>query len=617
MINRDEILQAIKPFVMQWIQSRMNMPALGSGSSGGAETNLVKVSADDAIGRYLDEKLVAGTGISKTVVDPGLDETLQLAFTLDHGTIGGLGDDDHTQYLNTTRHAAIDHTSLVHAAATVADTSTIDMSITGQQISGSVIQSGLDHGSISGLGDDDHSAVYPGLAQTETISGGWTFTSTLNTHSILPTATDAYDLGSSSLLWRKGWLSELDTVVFAENTITLLGGWFWVTKGQGVLAYAVAAADTNIDFGISMTVGDFVVFRSSLAVEYMQIGSNIAGYRYNVTRNLDGSGANDWVAGSPFATLGASGNGRIELNAYDTPRMSILKQGATYNATTELLRLGDLNGSYGISSELYGIGLGDYSGGNYLRYDPTNNFLLKAGAGSVSIDNGGIRFVSGTNQTNMLQFQTGSTLDAAVYGYVSSGVTNAVLNAADSAGGMVHIARATLRADNADSLTANNASVDGTFGLRLYQSPGSGNVHFEYTGDLYAKRNSTDYVGYIFTPLETPLTSTSWDGDSHSTTSATVIDLSSVFGAPAGIKAALVRIEARDSAAWGSSGLYIALGPSSSYYYTLTCPVFGGDVSNFVEGIVPCDSNGDIYYRIIASGTNTMDVDMRIFGYFL
>lgn len=33
----------------------------------------------------------------------------------------------------------------------------------------------IDHGSIGGLGGDDHGAVYGGLAQTETITGAWTF----------------------------------------------------------------------------------------------------------------------------------------------------------------------------------------------------------------------------------------------------------------------------------------------------------------------------------------------------------------------------------------------------------------------------------------------------------
>lgn len=39
-----------------------------------------------------------------------------------------------------------------------------------------VIPSGVtDHGALTGLSDDDHSAVYPGIADTESITGAWTF----------------------------------------------------------------------------------------------------------------------------------------------------------------------------------------------------------------------------------------------------------------------------------------------------------------------------------------------------------------------------------------------------------------------------------------------------------
>jgi hypothetical protein len=57
------------------------------------------------------------------------------------------------------------------------------------------------------------------------------------------------------------------------------------------------------------------------------------------------------------------GDGRIELNAYDTPRVSLISQGSTYNAQTELIRIGDLNGNWGYVAQTYGIGMGEYTGG--------------------------------------------------------------------------------------------------------------------------------------------------------------------------------------------------------------------------------------------------------------
>jgi hypothetical protein len=117
--------------------------------------------------------------------------------------------------------------------------------------------------------------------------------------------------------------------------------------------------------------------------------------------------------------------------------------------------------------------------------------------------------------------------------------------------------------------------------------------------------------------LTTPLTSTSFDGDAFSTTAATVIDLSSVFSVPAGIKAVLVRLEANDSVAHGTAGNYLAVGPSDTVYYELVCHVIGGDVKNSVTSPVACDANGDIYYRIVASGASTLDAKIEIFGYLI
>jgi len=119
--------------------------------------------------------------------------------------------------------------------------------------------------------------------------------------------------------------------------------------------------------------------------------------------------------------------------------------------------------------------------------------------------------------------------------------------------------------------------------------------------------------------LTTPLTSTSWDGDARSTTAKTKIDLSAVFGVPAGVKAVMVRMAARDS---GSSAGYCQLGlsPNSTAGSVAVQAYLQGvadDVYVSVNGIVPCDGNGDVYYQITASGTGTLDAIIEIWGYWL
>lgn len=122
----------------------------------------------------------------------------------------------------------------------------------------------------------------------------------------------------------------------------------------------------------------------------------------------------------------------------------------------------------------------------------------------------------------------------------------------------------------------------------------------------------------VFKPLTTPLTSTAWDGDAYSTASKTLIDLSSVFSAPAGIKAVLVNVSMRDSAS-ATSDCILILSPnntSGSGVYA-SCERVTNDVTVYRTLLVPCDANGDIYYQTTASGSGTMDIWLAIYGYWV
>lgn len=129
--------------------------------------------------------------------------------------------------------------------------------------------------------------------------------------------------------------------------------------------------------------------------------------------------------------------------------------------------------------------------------------------------------------------------------------------------------------------------------------------------------DSTAFGRPVF--LTTPLKSTAWDGDAFSTTAKTLIDLSSVFGAPAGIKGILVRLAGRDSGS--SAGVcQLALSPNSTAdSVAVQCYLQGvaNDVYISANGVVPCNENGDVYYQITASGTGTLDAFIEIWGYWL
>lgn len=134
--------------------------------------------------------------------------------------------------------------------------------------------------------------------------------------------------------------------------------------------------------------------------------------------------------------------------------------------------------------------------------------------------------------------------------------------------------------------------------------------------------DSTDFGRPVF--LTTPLTSTYWDGDAYSSNGGkTLIDLSAVFGVPAGVKAVLLECVINDS----SSLTYSSYGGAWILFSGQNNEAWGGqginlekepnDAHRNAHMTVACNANGDIYYRINASGTKTMDVILKVWGYWL
>jgi hypothetical protein len=250
-----------------------------------------------------------------------------------------------------------------------------------------------------------------------------------------PSLTDTYDLGSELKLWRKAWISEMQAVLFVENTISAIGGWFIVPHGQGTLGDEVDDTQTAVDFGQSMTASDFVIMRGLTdgglpKVEYLQVGALDSGTLYNVTRDVDGSGANEWPAGQVYIIYGNSGDGRIEFDAQTAgPRISVIEQGATYNAQTERVRLGDMDGwKIGVSG--YGIGIGDPTG-THLYYTPAAGLVIAAdGGGLTNIDGGEIQ--TGTITADKITTTTLSAISANLGTITAGTITAATIRTAAS-----------------------------------------------------------------------------------------------------------------------------------------------------------------------------------------
>lgn len=529
------------------------------------------------------------------------------------------------------------------------------------------------------------------------------FQNNITARNVLPEATDTYDLGSSLKLWRKGWLSELDTVLFAKNTISVVGGWMMIAKGEGVLPVSVLAAETQIDFGQAMTNGQFVVFRGLGQVEYVQVGALVAGTTYNVTRNLDGTGANDWPAGAVYVVLGVSGDGRIELNSNSSPIISVIQQGAAYNVQTERVRIGDLNGWGDYVTSLYGVAIGEYAAAKAnLTLDPTNGLRLRihnvdyiqldtAGAakilGKLQMPGTGSALAIGATPPTAANVGTGLWLDRTGLYSLAAGAYQVKIDAATGklygGGGVVildadgiSVAPGTV-AGSTDAknsyhfidgstvisrlLANHNAmsnelyltalqvvgkdtqiSIDGTApaghvgtvtiagrsklvsGLtqeaRIFldgNPEGSspeilmfGNVEVLNDLNVSGALQKSSVNGYIYVPLAAPLTSTSWDGDAKTIANRAIIDLSTVFGAPAGIKAINARLELTDDIV----GSYVALGPSATYAANLVTVAQVASKVNTITGIANCDANGDVYFYCDSA---IASVKIEIWGYFI
>lgn len=563
----EEILQKIKPYVLGWIRD-VQASALGAHDLGGslhtgtlldsqgpqflktdggrqltgnlAVADLVTIDGVDI--SALNSAYTTHVGLSATAAHGSVGahnhQTTGAGGLLDHGlALSGLGDDDHTQYLNLARH-----------------------DVTARHTLGTVVPHDV-HSALSGLSSDDH-IQYLLADGSRAVTG-----------SLLPAITDAYDLGSSTKLWRKGWLSELDAVLFAQNTITLLGGWLLVTKSSGTMPADVSAGATQIDFGQAMTVSDFVLLRAAGKVEYIQVGTLVSGTTYNVTRNVDGSGANDWPAGAPYAVLGQSGDGRIELSAAAAPRISILEQGETYNATTDLVRIGDLNGSYGVTSDINGFGVGDYAGGNYLKYDGTNGFVLKAGSGAVSLGPSGLIFtmndVDGISDAAVQFVNADSTATGVLYSsindvgylYLSSGLVFEVQGSGNAADLKIRAGAQNTAAIGLKAYDPSDALKYSEITLQTYPTGTSGGEILLQSKNILLTGNSV---------LTGQITMTNWDGWLKETFSITYLS-STQFRVNGG---ALGDLTSRYAP---GTKLKVVNNGSTKYFYVISSSYSGGN----------------------------------------
>lgn len=179
----------------------------------------------------------------------------------------------------------------------------------------------------------------------------------------------------------------VETLV-AQDTIGTIGGRILVGPTTQLVADLTAVATTIDVKHNQMISGDRVYLEGNGVVEFMAITSPPSvlfnGYRYTVTRNLDGTGADPWFAGDAVFNTGQVGDGFIDLYSVSGVKSGTelgptivgnIRNSATFNDWSPRWAIGNLSGLYGYGSTTYGVALG-VPNAAWIKIDPTNGVRI-------------------------------------------------------------------------------------------------------------------------------------------------------------------------------------------------------------------------------------------------
>lgn len=265
------------------------------------------------------------------------------------------------------------------------------------------------------------------LRLTSTDGGAFTdlFVDSGGTFNIIPTGNVTFDstgnqvnplnnfdqnLGQINKKWLSLHAAELfvETLV-AQNTIATIGGRIVVAPTNILIADLSSIATTiNVKYN-NLANGDRVYMEGNSSIEFMAVTSGASvipgGFSYTVTRNLDGTGANDWFAGDAVLNTGVSGDGFIDLYSVRGIKSATqvgptivgnVRNSTTFNDFSERWAIGNLNGLYDYGTDIYGAAFGVPTG-SWIKIDPTNGVRIGNNATTkIQLDAAGNATFSGT-----------------------------------------------------------------------------------------------------------------------------------------------------------------------------------------------------------------------------
>lgn len=180
---------------------------------------------------------------------------------------------------------------------------------------------------------------------------------------------------------------------FTYDAVSAVGGQLMVTNADTLASdmTALDASTLTVKGDTTFAVNDILLMRgvatSGIQEEWLRVTAIGSAPTYTVTRDVKGDfTANNnpvWKAGTPVVKQGVSDGAstysggwlRLIGEGTNAPYYSVFaRTGVAYNAYTETIRLGNLNGFLDYASNLYGIGIGETT--KYLKYDPTNGLRI-------------------------------------------------------------------------------------------------------------------------------------------------------------------------------------------------------------------------------------------------
>lgn len=267
----------------------------------------------------------------------------------------------------------------------------------------------------------------------------WTMTNAR----LLPRSTLTMDIGDSNRRIRTLHAGELNVeILVAQSVMATIGGRIIVSPTNKLLA-DVALAATTIDVAYNNFVNGEYIYLSaapggSAQIEAMQVTSSATaisgGYRYSVSRNLDGTGANIWYAGDAVVSLrSAVGQGYIDLTSTNTihnhygPTQTFYVRTATtnWNSVAPVVSAGNLRSFVDYSADEFGFATGNdltllpSAGFRGVTVDRTNGVrlfntdirLYNAGMQTLNINSTGTDIWVGTSSSNKRLHWDGATLN--------------------------------------------------------------------------------------------------------------------------------------------------------------------------------------------------------------